>query len=263
MTFEELYNDALSRELGSSDTLNLFTTARRKAAINLAQRWFIVQTECLVSTASIALDDEDGEYDLEAEIGSDRFIQLATRQHRPRIECDPGGGGAIVYLEGRSFQRRSVPYLDQHLPGWRSAIGTPDTWYETSEGGQRIFGMTPAPDIPSGATWTLKLPYVVLAADMSADADEPFTVSSNPKRSLIPWHDALAKYAAHELEKLRKGLERSAVLLQMAESRVLDYFDKQRVPGGAVVQVARSYRREARRGGPMTDYGNPWDDPWK
>ena len=48
------------------------------------------------------------------------------------------------------------------------------------------------------------LPHLTIVLDMSADADEPFTVSSNPIKSLRFHHRALVYYAAFDLEKLRK-----------------------------------------------------------
>lgn len=261
MTFADLYGDRLDRELGSSDRTALFTTARRKAAINEAQRWFITQTECLTLTAEIALVDALGEYDLEDEILGDAFLQIATKRS-PHIKAVPASGDP-VYLTGPDFTRRAVEWLDRYEPGWRGATaGTPAAWYERPEGGQRFIGLTPAPAIPAGAVWTLYVPYVVDAAAMVADGDLPFTVEGDAKRSLIPWHDALGYYAGSELEKLRKGLERSAYLMKLAEGRVLDFLDKQRVPGGKAVTVARDYRREARGRGGFSDYG-PYDDPRK
>jgi hypothetical protein len=46
MTFLQLYGDYLDIELGSADRTALFTTARRKDAVNRAQLEFAKQTEC-------------------------------------------------------------------------------------------------------------------------------------------------------------------------------------------------------------------------
>ena len=260
MTFLELYGVELDGELGSADRTSLFTEVRRKAAINKAQTWFVTQTECLQRTASITLTDAVGEYDLEDEISDADFLWIAKQG--PEIAADPGGGGEIVYYAGREFARTTVQELNLESSGWRGLDpGTPERWYERLDGGQHIFGLVPAPSIPVAATWTLNVPYVVKAAAMSADGDLPFTVSSNAKVSLIPWHDALVYYAASELEKLRKGTERSVFLRQQAEARVLDYLDKRRVPGGKRVRLARSYHRETMTA-KISDWG-PYNDPWK
>jgi hypothetical protein len=46
MDFVTLYGLELDRELGSADRTVLFTTARRKAAINAAQLEWVKRTEC-------------------------------------------------------------------------------------------------------------------------------------------------------------------------------------------------------------------------
>lgn len=259
-TFATLYGDKLSEALGSSDTANLFTTARRKAAINTAARWWNAETECLTRTAEIDVTDETAEYDLLAGITDGDFLKISKRG--PVLKADPGGGGTIVYYSGDDFARVDVAWLDANEPGWRAASASiPSMWYEREDEGRRYIGLYAPPDVPAGATWTLLVPYVVLVADMSSDAAVPFTIDSHARTDLSPWHDALALYAASELEKLRKGVERSIFLRQQAEQRVLDWMDKQRVPGGKRLKVARSYRREARTLG-RAAYGY-WEDPWK
>lgn len=245
VTFLELYGDRLDRELGSADRDKLFTTARRQAAIREAERWFINETACLVKTAEITLIDGTSEYDLEAEIDDELYLRLDA--DGPEIHADPGSGGTILYYAGDQFRRRTIPYLNKYEPGWRGLTkGTPYCWYDTTEGGTDIFGVVPAPGIPAGATWTLRVPYVILADTLTDDADEPFTVDGDPKRTLQTWAAGLVYYAASELEKLRKNTDRSLVLKTLAEQQVLDYVASQPSPGGQTVNVQRSYRREGR-----------------
>jgi hypothetical protein len=259
--FSDLYGEHLSRELGSSDTTQLFTTVRRKAAINRAQEWFVTQTECITKTAEITLADGIAVYDLEIEIPDDAFLAIATKRTAPYLK--QVASTTTRYMTGDEFVRRDVMWLDQYEAGWRERTSAiPVAWYEEQEGGERRVGVTPPPSVAAGETWTLYVPYIVLPSDMTADADEPFTVDGDPKRSLKPWHDVLALFAASELEKLRKGLERSTFLRQQAEQGVLDFLDKQRVPGGKSVRVARSYRRDARSRTGLSEYG-PYGDPMK
>ena len=262
MTFVQAYGDQLDRVLGSADRTVLFTTQRRKDAINEAQKWFVTQTECVTKTDTIALVDGTQEYELEAGLDDGDLLWLS--KDGPRIAADPGSGGTIVYYAGRDFRRTSIAWLDRFEAGWRGqTAGQPYAWYERADGGSVFFGVVPAPDIPVGATWTLTIPYVVQPDTLSADADVPFSINANTLVRLVPWHDVLPLYAGYELEKLRKGLERSAILKSQAEARVVDYLDKRRVPGGKTVGVARSYRRDARRSRFYDDYDNPWGDPWK
>lgn len=259
MTFLTLYGTALDAELGTDDRTSLFTTAKRKAAINDGQRWFNNETACLIRTGSFSVTDGTSEYDLEAQISAGDFIRLSPKQS-PEIWVEKAATDTR-YFAGDSFQRRDVEYLNRYEEGWRLSTGYPESWYLRAEGGTTLFGIYPQPDVLTGETWTAKVPYVAEPADMTLDADIPFTVSGNALIAVEPWHDALVYYAASELEKLRKGTDRSLYFFQRAQARVQDYMDKKRVPGGKPVRLARSYRQDARRmGSAIEDYGG---DPWK
>ena len=244
MTFLELYTDQLDQELGSSDT-NLFTTDKRKAAINRAQLWWVVETECVQRTKDIAVVDEQAEYDLITEIADEAFLSI-SRQGPEIIVLDTDSNKIRQYAGNNDFQRVTIPWLNQYLPDWRSVQPSqiPMRWYERIEAGHRYFGIQPSPDIISPYTWTLKVPYVVRVPDMTADDDVPFTVASTTDTSLIPWHDALAIRAAWELEKLRKDTERSEMKRAAADARLADYLAAQKVPYSRTLNVMRSYRHE-------------------
>jgi hypothetical protein len=245
LTFADLYGERLSRELGSSDTVALFTPARRKAAINEAQTWFVTETGCLLRTAEIRVRSGVAEYDVAEEFDDADYLRLA--EESPAFKA-VASGATPVYLTGDDFPRRTVEWLDRYCPGWRSQTVTsgtyPSAWYHRVNEGTDWIGITPTPMIPSGATWTVQVPYVIRSADMVDDDDQPFTVSGTTRTALAAYTDALPLYAAAELEKLRKDTQQSAVKRQQAEQRVLAYLDKQRAPGGKTVGVARSYRRE-------------------
>lgn len=245
MQFSDLYSTELTRLLGSSDTTARFTTVRRKDAVNEAQRWFVEQTSCLVRTEAITLVDDDGVYDLDAEIADADFLWIMPEG--PEVAADPGSGGTVIYYAGETFPRRTVAWLNRHEPGWRTATaGVPQGWYELTEGGLQNFCLYPVPDIPAGATWTLNIPYAVKAAVMSADADEPFSISSNPLKRLFPWHLTLAKYAAHQLEMLRKDKQKSDQFLADAMRDIADFNDKVRPVGGSRIVYHTDYRRPRR-----------------
>jgi len=258
MVFSDLYGSQLDKELGSSDTSLLFTTAKRKAEINRAQAWFVEQTECLTRETTIAIVDGTQEYDLEANISD--FLRISKQGVELKIA--PSSGDPTWYA-GKDFPRRDIVWLNANEPGWKNSdTGRPWCWYLQEDGGTVNLGVVPVPDVLSGETWTLYVPYVARPADMSADADEPFTVSSNAKKLLSPWHDALVYYAAAELEKLRKNVPRSLELLQYAQSRVQDYKARMQPKGGTHISFARDYRKEAGR---LRDRAlSPWlDDPRK
>jgi hypothetical protein len=250
--FSALYGEQLDKELGSSDRTELFTTAKRKAEINRAQGWFVEQTDCLVRETTIAIVDGTQEYDVEATITD--FLRVSKQN--VELKITPSSGDPEYYA-GKDFPRRDIAWLNANLEGWRNLDdGRPVCWYLQEDGGTVNIGIVPVPDVLSGETWVLTVPYVARPTDMSLDADEPFTVSGNVKKSLSPWHDGLVYYAASELEKLRKNTPRSMELLQYAQARVQDYKARMQPKGGSHITFARDYRREAstsfeRRDDPM------------
>lgn len=239
--FSELYGILLDRELGSLDT-QLFTTVRRKAAINEAQREFVRLTGCLTRQATIALSDNDSEKDLEAVITADDFLMLT----KDGVQLKQVSGSTTRYLAGPDFPRRDVPWLDRHMPGWRSASpATPQAYYIREDGGQVFLGFAPPLNITGSDTWSALVPYVAYPSDMSADADEPFTVSSNAKRTLRQWHQGLVHFAAARLELLRKNYPAYDRQMQLFNTYVTDYLQKQRRPGGQHVLMERDYLGDA------------------
>lgn len=241
MTFLDLYTTELDRELGNSST-QLFTVARRKAALNWAQLEFVKQTECLRQETTIDLADETQEYDLE-DTATD-FASIA--KEGISIQITPTTG-SVRYIEGDDLERTTVERLNTERPGWRAeSAGTPDSYYVVPNGGAMNLGLVPAPSITS-ETWVVLLPYVTIPTDMSRDADEPFTVSNNVARWLRMYHRALVHGAAYDLEKFRKDIGRSATQLQLFEREIAACSASMRPKGGQTVRLATPYRRTATR----------------
>lgn len=238
MTFAQLYGVELDRELGSSDSTELFTTVRRKAAINAAQLEFVKRTECLTKQTTVALVDATQEYDLEASITdfgwiSDQGVSIAISD-----------GTNTRYLEGDDLEVTTIARLNHEEPGWRAvSAGIPTKVYLVRNGGAVNLGFHPKPSIGSGDTWTAILPYVLVPADMSADADEPFTVSANALRSLRMWHRALPHFAAYDLEKFRKDEGREQAQLALWEAEVQRFLANEKPKGSRRVRFTRLYRR--------------------
>lgn len=237
MTFVELYGLELDRELGSADRTQLFTVARRKAALNAAQLEWVKRTECLVKETSVALVDDTQTYDLESTISDFGWIA------KQGVSIKIVNGSTVRYLEGDDLIVTTEERLNVEEPGWRAASkSTPTHVYLKRDGGAVNLGLHPKPSI-SGETWTAVLPYVLVPADMSVDADEPFTVSSNPIKSLRFWHRALVHYAAYDLEKFRKDTARGAAQLQLFEAEVQKFAGVEKPRGGQSVRFARVYRK--------------------
>lgn len=241
MTFVQLYSTFLDIELASSDTTQLFTTARRKAAINEGQKAFARDTDCLKRYGTISVVDGTGEYDVEAALTD--FIRLFED---PSIKIVDSSD--TRYIQGNDLPRKTTAQLDWEHPGWRAAdAGTPMAWYERLDGGSTYIGLTPAPDVGSGETWTILVPYVALPADLSADADVPFTVSSDAPVRLSAYHKALVHYAAAELEPLRKNYAGVQRQMTLYNSYIARYLEDERAAGPDQITLMRGYYDESRR----------------
>ncbi len=244
-TFLELYGTELDRELGSADRSVLFTTARRQAAINAGQLEFLKRTECFTREGTVALVTATQEYDLEAAAGFTDFLQITAQGVSVKIVS----GTTTRYLEGDRLTPTTVAALNQEQPNWRAlSAGTPTQYYIRRHQGAINLGLVPAPSITGADTWTAIVPYLVLPADLSADADEPFTYSSNVVKSLRPWHRALVYFAAYDLEKYRKDLERQQFLLKAFEDQVQQWIGETKPKAGQTIRVLQDYRNRARWG---------------
>lgn len=257
MTFLELYDEGLDRELASKDQAELFTTERRKDAINQAQLQFAKDTGCFVKSASLTLVDDQREYDLATVIASADFYGFA-KDGVEYVFTDASAN--VSYHSGDDFPRRDLDWLNRQHPGWRMASSTtfPQSWYLRDAGGSTFIGFSEPPAIETGESASLTVPYLAIPPDMSADTDEPFSDSAgtNPLIRLRPWHRALIHFAAAVLEPLRKNYAAEQRQRAIYQGLVGDYLAHQSPRGGQTIQLARSYYREARRRpaiGPLAD----------
>lgn len=250
MTFLELYGTELDRELGSADRTSLFTTQRRKDAINAAQLAWNKRTECYVRETTVSIVDGTQEYDLEATITD--FAMLSKQGVSIKIVS----GSTTRYIEGHALTVTSVERLNVEEPGWRAvSAATPRKIYLRRNGGTVNLGFHPAPDITGSDTWTAIVPYVAIPVDMSADLDEPFTVSSNPMKAMRLWHRALVYHAAADLEQYRLDAHgKLATHLQRFEVEVMQFSAAEKPKGGQAVRFIRQYRGSSagRRQDPRT-----------
>jgi hypothetical protein len=258
MQFSELYGEALNHELGSADVTNLFTTVRRKAAINKAALEWVKQTESFVKWVDVTMVDEQQEYDLDSTgvVSAADFLWVA-KEGAEYAHTDANGN--VSYASGDEFVRRDLEWLNRNELGWRNAPSArlPQLHYEREQSGATYLGIWPKPDIGASESAIVKLPYVAKPADMSADGDEPFSVSSDTKKRLQPWHQALVHFAAAILEPLRKNYTGEQRQRALFAAQVADYLSKKRPKGGQQVQLATNYYRNAQR---RTGF-NPRYDP--
>lgn len=258
MTFAELYGSELDHELGSSDTTELFTTLRRKAAINRAQREFARLTQCFVVELSIALSAATF-YNLDSESGG-LFVNFMARPFRLKRTVTATSATSQTRLT-----RRDEAWLDRERPGWRDrpASGTPDVWAFIVRGGANEIALDPAPNIPSTETWSLEAPLLLNPADMTADGDVPFTYAGDPQTAIEPYHPALAHFAASRLERLRKDREAEESQLAKFGAYVQDWKATRRVRGGdqRVLQVRDYLKRVRSPGGAAISQQDPFTWP--
>jgi hypothetical protein len=248
MTFLELYGTKLDRELGSSDRTTLFTTALRKEYVNEGQKEFARRSGCFVRRASIAITDEVAEYDAESTsviTAGDYLRPSLTSASLKRYDGSGSDPSDDSYIEGdEGFPYRSEEWLNAHRPNWRSeSYGTPECWTLRNDGGSQYIVLVPGPSVPSGETWTLLWPYVADPADMSLDADEPWSVSANPRTTLRPYHTAVLYWAAAQCEKLRKNLEGEEKQLKAFAAELARYRGDTAPPRGTQMRMRTNYYR--------------------
>ena len=247
-TFSHLFSSALTQELGSEDSTQLFTTARRQDAINAGVLAFADLTECYRRESTITCSNGTGEYNLlsTANIVDGDYLKLSKQ--RPEWTLTDSNSN-LRTVSGEDFPRREVEWLNQYEPGWRNSTGdTPQAYYERMDGGRRLIGLWPPPRIGSSETAVIRLPYVARPPVMTASTDLPFTSTAGSRTDLEPYHQAFAHYAASELEKLRKDDQAIATQMQVFLAYVQRFLDSLKPKGGQQVKHARSYFNEARQG---------------
>src|SRR3990167_8791996 len=265
-TFSHLYSAALDYELATDDSTRLFTTARRKQAINEGIEQFADLTECFLRQSTVSCSHAIGEYNLlsTVQIPGGDFVRLSRQ--RPEFQhLSSGATATITYVSGELFERREVDWLNQYAPGWRqSTAGTPQFWYERLDGGKRMFGLYPPPEIASSETAKVILPYVAKPPTLTSDTDVPFSVASTAigastgiRTDLDVYHQAIVHYAAHKLEKLRVNTEGSQGQLQTFLGWVQRYLSDRRPKGGQTVRTGRNYFSDAKRRFTVTDLPKP------
>ena len=254
-SFVDLYDNALHVELGTNDTSVLFTTARRKHAINEGLRQFADLTECLTRQSTIASTAGVQEFNLNSTTVLPAGDYLRVASQGPIFQISDSNGLQQT-LAGDDFPQVSIPFLD-NASGWRSTEAAyPTGWYLRSG---FIFGLTAPLYLSTSSTETAQilLPYVVNPSSMTADTAVPYTLDGLSRADLQPYHQALVHYAAHDLEKLRKDMDASDLQLKKFQGYIQRYLDANRPKGNRVVRTAVSYFARSRggdRGGPLA----PW-----
>lgn len=255
--FSSLFGTYLDSELGTDDSTVLFTTARRKLAINLGCKEFAKLTECLPRQSTIALTGGTAEYDLNsaATFPNADFSKWSAQPVEFRYV---DASSQVTVLAGDDLPRHDPNYLDRYSPGWQTSTVAsttqqmPEFWYERLDGGSRYLGFTPVPSTGSSASMTAIVPYIARPAVMTSDTSEPFTIGGVVRGDLRDYHQATVHYAAHHLEKLRRDDQASDRQFAKFLSYVSSYLQEKRRKGPKALTFLKNYfNRSGRSAGVM------------
>lgn len=243
--FSQLWGDDLSNEIGTNDTVVLFTDARRKHAINVGYRQFADLTECFIKRSTVTVSSSAQEFNLNSSsilTGGD-FNRLAS-EGPAYITTDTAGHQQILAGQ-QDFPQCAIPAMDAVSGEWRSTEtpGTPTGWYTRKSGGAFYFGLDRPSGVSTSETAELLIPYVARPSSMTSDTAIPFAVSTDYSRELDDYHQAFVHYAAHLMEKLRRDEERAGVQLQAFMGYVSRYTAQQRPKGPRQVRLNPYFRR--------------------
>lgn len=252
VAFSSLYGSYLDEELGTDDTAILFTTARRKSAINKGAAKFAQVTQCLTRKIQFVLTGGTAEYDLNSTtiIPSGDFNDF----DKDGLEIAYTDASSNVTILSRDdLLRRDIDWLNQNEPGWRlstvasTAQQLPRYYYLRADGKSLYIGLVPGISTGSSASAVANLSYIANAPVMSSATDQPYQFSGGYRGDLTSYHQAIVHYAAHQLEKLRQDDQRSDRQMQKFMGYVAQYFSDQRIKGGRQIRQAKNYF--VRRGG--------------
>lgn len=242
--FSSLYGTRLDRELGSADSTQLFTTARRKAAINEGIQQFADLTECYKAVSSLAWPSKQQAVNLSTRLSN--FVRLDAEG--PSVTYTDTSGIAQV-IGGDDLPRVDRTWLSRYEPGWQTSTAStgtvqlPSRHYVAMEDGQLLLGLTPTPSAGSTtASLTVRVPYVARPTTLTVDSDEPFSdTNGNTRADLRIYHQAVVHYAAAQLEKLRRDTDASALQMQAFMGYVQRYAGSMKRKGGQAIALATNY----------------------
>lgn len=244
--FSSLYGSYLDEELGRDDNSVLFTTAKRKRAINRGIQEFVQLTECLTRRVQIPITAGVSEYDLNSTttIAAGDFSGFAKDGVEYHVTDTSGN---VTILARDDLPRRDVDWLNQYEPGWRlstvasSVSQLPRYWYVRNDGPAQFLGLTPQIGLSSNSTASVWVSYVVNPPFLTSDTSEPFTVNSSVRTDLRSYHQAVVHFAAHQMFKLVQDDQSSDRQLQKFLGYVQRFLQAQRIKGGRQIRQARSY----------------------
>ena len=249
--FSSLYGSRLDRELGSADSTQLFTTTRRKAAINEGIQQFADLTECYRRAVTIAWPSKQATLDLSTYAGSTDFVRFDSEG---AVLTYTDSGGTALVVGGDDLPRVDRTWLTRYDPHWQTSTAStgtlqlPAKQYVELDGGSMRLGFSPIPSAGSThASLSVRVSYIARPRALSSDTDEPFTDASSVVRAdLRIYHQAVVHYAAAQLEKYRRDTQAAAEQMQAFMGYVQRYIGASKRKGGQAIALATSYFRRGR-----------------
>jgi hypothetical protein len=248
--FSSLYGTRLDRELGSADSTQLFTTARRKSAINEGVQQFADLTECYKSFDVLTWPSQQTELNLSTLVGTGDFVRLDAEGVTLTYTDSAGTARAIG---GDDLPRVDRAWLTRYRPGWQTStvstatVQLPTAYYVAQDAGELVVGLSPTPSAGStAASMTLTIAYVARPATLTQDTDEPFKDGGNVRADLRIYHQAAVHYAAAQLEKYRRDTQASAEQMQAFMGYVQRFVGASKRKGGQAIALATNYFRRGR-----------------
>lgn len=244
--FSSLYTGRLDRELHTDDSTVLFTTARRKGAVNEGLEHFADITECWTKQSTVSITAGTAEYDLHSSlvIPGEDFLRFHKEQVQFRYT---DASSNVTVLAGDDLPRRDVEWLNRFEPAWQTSTAStvmqlPQVTYNRTAGGANYLGFWPTPGLGSSASAIAIVPYIARPVPLTSDTSQPFTDTNGvTRRDLVTFHQAAVHYAAAQLEKLRADMDASNAQMQMFLSFVTRYLGSKRVKGGRTVTFVKNY----------------------
>lgn len=245
--FSSLYGSRLDRELGSADSTQLFTTARRKAAINEGIQQFADLTECYRDSETFAWASQQTE------------VNLSTLTNFARLDAEgviftrTDSAGTVTVVAGEDLPRVDRAWLSRYRPGWQTSTvstGTlqlPSAYYVAQDGGYYVVGLHPTPSAGgTNASMQCEVRYVAIPDVLTSDTAEPYTAGGVTRGDLRIYHQAAVHYGAAQLEKFRRDTQASAEQMQAFMGYVQRYIGASKRKGGQAIALATSYFRRGR-----------------
>lgn len=192
LTLSEIRTDVRLRIKDTNSTRQRFTDAQLLTFANEAQRDVANATWCTYNASSITLVSGTTYYSIPSDV-----IAIVR-----------------VTKDRKVLKETSLNQKDAEASGWEISGGVPSAYFQDPSQTDQI-GFAPWPS-GSNSTGTVRIIYVALPADMSADGDSPF----NSEARFEPYHDLISLYMVYRVYLIEGETNKYQFYRQEYESRL-------------------------------------------